>query len=61
MPFTMMELVALRNTLNRIEVHGEQNIEYLRSCIQMVKTGIERISAEQNGGDEHGSSNDPEG
>lgn len=37
----MNELVLLRNTLNKIEVSGKDNLSMLLACIQLVETMLD--------------------
>lgn len=50
---TLPEMVALRNTLERIEVHGKRNLTDLANCIAQVEAGIarerEKQEADENG------------
>jgi hypothetical protein len=38
------KIVFLINTLNEIEVHKEQNLNYLLGCIQTLKGMLEEIN-----------------
>lgn len=44
----MNELVLLKNTLNKIEVSGKDNLSMLLACIQLVDTMIENGEASGN-------------
>ena len=41
----MNELVLLKNTLNKIEVSGKDNLSMLLACIQLVDTMIDNGEA----------------
>lgn len=41
----MSELVLLKNTLNKIEVSGKDNLSMLLACIQLVDTMIDNGEA----------------
>jgi hypothetical protein len=38
------KIVFLINTLNEIEVHKEQNLNYMLGCIQTLKSMLEEIN-----------------
>ena len=41
----MSELVLLKNTLNKIDVSGKDNLSMLLACIQLVDTMIDNGEA----------------
>ena len=51
----LKELQAIKNTLNLIEVHGEDNLNSLLGCIQAVNALIHEQSKEvqPHGADDH--------
>lgn len=44
----MSELILLKNTLNKIEVSGKDNLSMLLACIQLVDTMIDGGEADTN-------------
>lgn len=46
----LLQKIALTiNTLNQIEIHGKQNLNYMLGCIQTLESVLEDISQEEQG------------